>query len=190
MSTLDLLDNLPARVGEDLGVTGWQTITQADIQMFADATRAHEWIHVDVERCITRSCVREDRSAWLSDAVAGDSVRDRAARRRGAGRARRRLFLDRVRFPAPVPVGARVRARGTLRSAVSEGDGVRTVVELVYEVGTSATRASPRSSACWYPPLAAGRALAPTAFGSAARRGQGSLLCGVGVSRRSSPLQR
>jgi acyl dehydratase len=133
MSNLDLAV-LPARVGEDLGSTGWQTITQADIQMFADATRAHEWIHVDAERCARESpFARTVAHGYLTLSLATAFVTELlGGEERGVLGVN--YGLDRVRFPAPVPVGARVRARGTLRPAVPDGDGVRTVVELVYEV--------------------------------------------------------
>jgi acyl dehydratase len=128
------LTALPARVGEDPGSTGWQTLSQADIQMFADATRAHEWIHVDVERCAQESPFASTvahgyltlslATAFVTELLGGEEQ----------GVLGVNYGLDRVRFPAPIPVGARVRAHGTLRSAIQQGDGVRTVVELIYEV--------------------------------------------------------
>lgn len=127
------LASLPERVGQDLGTTRWERITQHDVQRFADVTRAHEWIHVDTERAarespfgttiahgyLTLSLATAFVSELLgeSDCVVGINY-----------------GLDRVRFPAPVPVGSRVRARGTLRSATAYGPGMRTVVELVYEI--------------------------------------------------------
>ncbi len=43
-------EDLEARIGEVTGVGEWHTVTQADIDKFADATRDHQWIHVDAER--------------------------------------------------------------------------------------------------------------------------------------------
>jgi acyl dehydratase len=127
------LATLPDRVGEDLGATPWYTISQDDVQRFADATRAHEWIHVDVERSRRESpfgttvahgyLTLSLATAMVTDLLGGDTGEVIGVN----------YGLDRVRFPEPVPVGSRVRARGTLRAAVPEAGGVRTVVELVYE---------------------------------------------------------
>lgn len=109
MRELDLT-TLPDRVGEDLGVTSWQTVTQADIQMFAHATRAHEWIHVDVERCAAESPFgRTVAHGYLTLSLATVFVTELLGGE-DQGVIGVNYGLDRVRFPAPVPVGSRVRA--------------------------------------------------------------------------------
>ena len=50
MRTLDDLSQLPALVGQDVAVSEWLTVTQEQVNLFADATGDHQWIHVDVER--------------------------------------------------------------------------------------------------------------------------------------------
>jgi acyl dehydratase len=127
------LASLPERVGQDLGASRWELITQQDVQGFADATRAHEWIHIDTQRAAREGPFRTTvahgyltlslATAFVTELLgAGDSV------------VGINYGLNRVRFPAPVPVGSRVRAHGTLRSVTPDGPGMRTVVELVYEV--------------------------------------------------------
>jgi acyl dehydratase len=116
-----------------LGTTGWRSISQERVQRFADATDAHEWIHVDPGRA------RRDgpyggpvahgylglslASPFLTEVLPGppNSV--------GIN-----YGLDRVRFPAPLPVGSRVRAHAILCSAIPKGGGVQTTVELTYEI--------------------------------------------------------
>ena len=50
LTTINGIEGLKARAGEDLGVSGWYNVTQAGIDAFADATSDHQWIHVDPER--------------------------------------------------------------------------------------------------------------------------------------------
>ena len=50
LTTIDGIEGLKARAGEDVGVSDWYDVTQAGIDAFADATSDHQWIHVDPER--------------------------------------------------------------------------------------------------------------------------------------------
>jgi acyl dehydratase len=127
------LASLPQRVGQNLGTSSWELITQQDVQWFADATRAHEWIHVDTQRAAQAGPFRTTVAhGYLTLSLATSFVTELL----GADDSVMGINygLDRVRFPAPVPVGSRVRAHGTLRSATPDGPGMRTVIELVYEV--------------------------------------------------------
>jgi acyl dehydratase len=127
------LASLPERVGQDLGTSRWELIAQQDVQWFADATRAHEWIHIDTQRAARESPFGTTVAhGYLTLSLATAFVTELL----GAGDAVVGINygLNRVRFPAPVPVGSRVRAHGTLRNVTPDGPGMRTVVELVYEV--------------------------------------------------------
>jgi acyl dehydratase len=137
MST-SLLTKLTERVGRPLGTTGWETITQADVQRFADATRAHEWIHLDPERCARESPFHVPVAhGYLTLSLATRFITELLG---GVGGAVGVNYgVDRVRFPFPVPVGSAVRAHGTLLAANATDKGIRTVIELVYE-----TEAAPR----------------------------------------------
>ena len=119
-------------VGADLGTTDWVEVTQDRIGLFADATGDHQWIHVDVERAeaespfggpiahgyLTLSMV----NLFLPDllTVEGASM--------GVN-----VGLEKVRFPSPVPSGARVRARGEIVAASEEKGGVQVVVRVTVE---------------------------------------------------------
>lgn len=118
--------------GQDLGTSSWFQVSQADINMFADATRDHQWIHTDPERAasgpfgttiahgyLTLSLVIPLWSELLVVERAGMAVN---------------YGLNRVRFPAPVPSGKRIRLSGRLDSAREIPNGVEVVADLTVEI--------------------------------------------------------
>lgn len=120
-------------VGKELGTSDWLEIEQSRIDQFADATLDHQWIHVDPERArqgpfgapiahgyLTLSLV----SHFLPQimVVKGVSM--------GVN-----YGLDKVRFPAPVPVGSRIRGRGELLKVEEvKGNAVQTTVRVTVEI--------------------------------------------------------
>lgn len=123
---------IPTHVGAQLGPTDWVEIDQARIDLFADATGDHQWIHVDPERAatgpfgttiahgyLTLSLV----NLFLPELVMVDNVS------MGVN-----VGLGKVRFPAPVPSGSRIRATGEVVSAEQVGDGVQVVVRVTVHV--------------------------------------------------------
>lgn len=114
------------------------------MQQFADATRAHEWIHLDVERCARESPFGTTVAhGYLTLSLATRFVTELLE---GAGGTIGINYgLERVRFPAPLPVGSRVRAHGTLSAATTQDAGIHTVIELVYEAEGAQRPAWPRS---------------------------------------------
>ena len=124
---------LKSAVGQALGTSAWLEITQERVDRFADATGDHQWIHVDPERArqgpfggtiahgyLTLSLV----NLFLPEIV---EVRGIAM---GVN-----VGADRLRFPAPVPVGSRVRGRGELLSAEDTRDGgVQAVIRVTVDV--------------------------------------------------------
>jgi len=132
MPTVIPIDDLKARVGQQLGHSEWQTITQDQVNLFADATGDHQWIHVDPERAkagpfgspiahgyLTLSLV----PALLNQVLAVDGIT--MAVNYGA---------NRVRFPAPVPVGSELRMGATLSEVEEVSGGVQVTLETVFEV--------------------------------------------------------
>jgi acyl dehydratase len=108
------LSNISDFIGQELGVSGWMTVDQSRINAFADCTEDHQWIHVDVDRAKRESPFRAPIAhgylmlsliAPLSMEI-GVLPQDVAA---GFN-----YGLDKVRFPAPVRAGARVRLRVVL----------------------------------------------------------------------------
>jgi acyl dehydratase len=117
--------------GTDLGTSDWIEVTQAAVDAFADATGDHQWIHVDVERARTGPFGGTVAHGYLTLAMVIPMwsqllVVERTSLAINYG-------LDRVRFPAPVPVGSRVRASGRLAAVEAVAGGVQVVAELVVE---------------------------------------------------------
>ena len=105
---------LRERAGSHLGYTDWQEMTQERVDQFADATDDHQWIHVDPERAASGPFGTTVAHGFLTLSL----VPHLAAELRKVEGVRMGINygLDRVRFPAPVPSGSRVRARSTLIS--------------------------------------------------------------------------
>ena len=127
---LDLL----TLAGAELGTSGWVEITQEHVNQFAEATGDHQWIHVDVQRAKTGPFGGTIAHGYLSLALAPRFMDE--VLRIDKYDAVLNYGLNKVRFPAPVPVGSRVRAVITLVSAVERAGGtVEATFRLGYEVG-------------------------------------------------------
>lgn len=127
------LDELKTMAGDDLGHTDWLEMTQQRVNTFADATDDHQWIHVDQERAaggpfggtivhgyLTLSMVIPLMSALLE--IRGVSM--------GIN-----YGLNRVRFPAPVPVGSKIRLAATLGAVEDAGvNAVQVTVDMTIEI--------------------------------------------------------
>lgn len=122
---------LRAAQGRPLGSSEWVTLSQEDVAAFAGATRAEEWIHVDEERARRESPFGTTVAHGYLTLSLATHVLTEMLEVDGYGLGVN-YGLDRVRFPAPVPVGARVRATGTLLAAEDDARGVRTTTELVF----------------------------------------------------------
>jgi acyl dehydratase len=132
MSTITTLAELPSFKGRELGVSQWIEITQDRVNTFADATDDHQWIHLDVERAkrespfggpiahgyLTLSLIIPMWSQVLTvtDATMGVNY-----------------GLNRVRFPAPVPVGSKVRLKATLADVAEIEGGLQLTVSGLVE---------------------------------------------------------
>ena len=110
-------------VGEEIGVSDWVEVTQERINKFADATGDHQWIHVDVERAKQGPFGAPIAHGFLTLSLLskffGDAVHVQQTRM-GVN-----YGLNKVRFPAPVPVGSRVRAHLTLAEATPIDGGLQ-----------------------------------------------------------------
>jgi acyl dehydratase len=131
MLTIDGIDELKAHAGEDVGVSSWHEVTQAEINMFADATGDHQWIHVDPERA---------RQTPFGGTIAhGYYTLSLAARfldellHIGGVAFMFNYGLNKVRFPAAMPVGKRVRMHLRLGAVDDIPGGVTLTSELTFE---------------------------------------------------------
>ena len=135
MRVFDSLDEVRGAAGTELGVSEWHEVTQAQIDAFADATGDHQWIHVDPDRAAAGPFGTTIAHGFLTLALTPALLHE-IYEVRGAAMAIN-YGANRVRFPAPLPSGARVRARARLESVddVSGGIQVVTHVEIEREGG-------------------------------------------------------
>ena len=125
-------EQLRSMVGQELGITEWLQITQERVNQFADATGDHQWIHVDAQRAKDGpfgGCIAH---GYLSLALAGSYFLERIVKvecRMGVN-----YGSDRLRFPAPVLVGSRIRGRGELIKVEPVEGGVQAVVRVTVEI--------------------------------------------------------
>jgi len=109
MKILESLAELPPLVGQEVAVSDWITITQQQVNQFAEATGDHQWIHVDVEKAKAGPFGAPIAHGFLTLSLIPqffESSMDLRGTRMGVN-----YGLNKVRFTAPVPVGSRLRAR-------------------------------------------------------------------------------
>ena len=136
-TTAQGLEELKALAGHDLGYTDWLQIDQSRVDTFADATDDHQWIHVDPDRAATGPFGTTIAHGYLTLALLiplMTELLDVSGVRMSLN-----YGLDKVRFPAPVPVGAKIRLHGQV-AAVDEvaGDGVQVTIDFTVEIEGSA----------------------------------------------------
>lgn len=121
--TIDSPDSLKDLAGRELGITAWHIVTQEQINQFAAATGDHQWIHLDRERAQRESPY----GTTIAHGFLTLSLLSRFIEETIEVRGLRMAInygLNKVRFPAAVRSGAKVRARVTLQSARDAGDAV------------------------------------------------------------------
>jgi acyl dehydratase len=131
MTTVIDIDQLASKVGEHLGYSAWQTVTQEQVNLFAEATGDHQWIHVDPERAkagpyggpiahgyLTLSLIPVLLGQVL--AVGGITM--------GVN-----YGANKVRLPAPVPVGSELRLGVTLAGVEDVQGGVQVTLDATLE---------------------------------------------------------
>jgi len=128
------VDEIVRAVGEPLGTSDWVQITQEQVDTFAEATGDHQWIHVDVDRAREESpyggpIAHGYLSLSLLPAL-GWQIYTTEGATMGVN-----YGSNKVRFPAPVPVGSRVRLSSVLLEVTQQPDGaVHLVVEQTLEI--------------------------------------------------------
>jgi acyl dehydratase len=132
MKTITGLDELKASEGEVLGTSDWHEVTQEAIDDFADVTGDHQWIHVDVERAKETPFGGTIAHGYYTLALA-PMFTEQVMSLEGFAFAVN-YGLNKVRFPAPVPVGSRVRATVKLAALEEIPGGAQIMLELTFEV--------------------------------------------------------
>ncbi len=124
MKSFASLSEMPAHVGQEIAVSDWVTITQEQVNQFAQATGDHQWIHVDVEKARAGPFGAPIAHGFLTLSLLPRFFETAIAI--GGTRMGVNYGLNKVRFTAPVPVGSRLRARLTLLACEPiEGDGMQ-----------------------------------------------------------------
>jgi acyl dehydratase len=116
------LDDIRARVGEEVGVSSWMQIDQERIDTFADATEDHQFIHVDPEAAKSAGLGGTIAHGFLSLSLLSRMAAEASLLPEGLKMALN-YGLDRVRFLAPVRSGKRIRGRFTLDSIEEKAPG-------------------------------------------------------------------
>lgn len=129
MKTFDTLAELSALVGQEVAVSDWVTITQAQIDLFAQATGDHQWIHVDPVRAASGPFGTTIAHGLLTLSLIPEFFQ-KALTIREVGMGINYGF-NKVRFTAPVPVGSRLRGRLRLLSSEPIDQGGR---QMAWEV--------------------------------------------------------
>ena len=120
--TVDGIDGLRELIGTELGPTDWTEITQDQIDAFADVARDHQWIHVDTERAAKESPFGTTVAHGNLTLSLIDYLRQQLFRQEGVTMGVN-LGWNRVRFPAPVLAGSRIRATAEVASVEDKGQG-------------------------------------------------------------------
>lgn len=132
MRTLQSLDELKTLVGQEVALSDWITITQEQVDRFADATGDHQWIHVDVERAKAGPFGAPIAHGFLTLSLIPQFFEK--AIHIGGTRMGVNYGLNKVRFTSPVPVGSRLRARMKLLACDPiEGNGMQMAWEVLIE---------------------------------------------------------
>jgi acyl dehydratase len=131
MRTITGLDELKQAAGEELGVSDWHRITQADIDAFADVTGDHQWIHVDPERAKDTPFGGTIAHGYLTLSLA-PRFNEQIMKLEGFAMAIN-YGLNKVRFPAIVPVDSNVRMRAKLAELSEISGGAQMITELTFE---------------------------------------------------------
>ncbi len=120
----EVLDKLQSQIGQETGMSDWWEITQERVNDFAEATGDHQFIHVNPELAAQTpfggTIAHGFLTLSLSVAMGAEVVRDVGSPLMGVN-----YGIDKLRFPAPVPVGSRIRVRITLEEASEVAGGIQ-----------------------------------------------------------------
>ena len=131
MLTISGIEGMRARVGEELGVSDWHEVSQEAIDAFADDTGDHQWIHVDPERA-KDTPFGGTIAHGLYTLSLGPQFAYSLYEIEGVAFALNYGY-NKVRFPAPLPVGSRLRMRATLTSVDDVPGGAQVTVTQTFE---------------------------------------------------------
>jgi acyl dehydratase len=129
------VDEVVHAIGTQLGETEWTEITQEQVNQFAEATGDHQWIHVDIDRAAKGPYGGTIAHGYLTLSLIarfGSELFDVSG-----VTAKLNYGVNKVRFPAPVPVGSRIRASASIAGAQETPAGVQVSLQWVIELENS-----------------------------------------------------
>ncbi|VEG46442.1 enoyl-CoA hydratase [Mycolicibacterium flavescens] len=119
-------------VGEHLGYSEWRQVTQKEIDLFAEATGDHQWIHVDAEKAANGPYGKTIAHGYLTLSLVPVLVQQIY---KVTGLSMQVNYgVDKLRFPAPVPVDSRIRGGAELIKVERTNNGARATVRVTVEV--------------------------------------------------------
>jgi len=127
------LDALKNFVGREIGVSDWLEVSQERIQQFAEATEDRQWIHLDTERARRESPYGTTIAHGFLTLSLISHLMKQAIQIQGGLRMAVNYGLNRVRFPAPVPAGSRIRGRFALAELKELPKGMEAVFSVTVE---------------------------------------------------------
>jgi acyl dehydratase len=130
--TFTTFEQLSEAVGEDLGTTGWLEMTQDRVDAFADATDDHQWIHVDVERARAGPFGGTIAHGYLTLSLIPHFIPELFSLETPGPRLN--YGINKARFPHPVKVGDRIRARAQFVSVLDVAAGKQLVTRYTVEI--------------------------------------------------------
>jgi acyl dehydratase len=137
MSMQTVLQDLKGRVGKEAKVGDWFTVDQKRINLFADATEDHQWIHVDPDRAKKESPFKDAVAhGFLTLSLLPSLTREvqgGSAPIEGVKLAVN-YGLNKVRFPSPVKVNSRIRTKSVLKEVTEVEGGIQMVREVTVEI--------------------------------------------------------
>ncbi len=131
MTSVEKLDDLASFVGKELGTSSWVDVDQDRINTFAHATGDHQWIHVDAERAKDGPFGRTIAHGYLTLSLLVPMWAD--ILKVGDVQTVLNYGLNKVRFPSPVPVDSKIRARATLAAFDAIPGGAQLAVDIAVE---------------------------------------------------------
>ena len=132
MRTIKGIEELKQLAGQELGSGDWHEVTQEQINQFADATGDHQWIHTDVERAKKGPFGGPIAHGYFTLSIIPVLLRDVMSvegMRMGIN-----YGLNKLRFPAPVPIGSKVRASVKCTSVEEVSGGLQGTFDVTVEV--------------------------------------------------------
>lgn len=125
--------DIKSLVGQELGASDWHLVTQKDVNTFADVTHDHQWIHIDAERAAKESPYKTTIAHGYMTLSLVPYLMAQVWRVKGV-KMGVNYGLNKLRFPSPVAVGKKVRAKAKLLSVEDVKGGAQVAVEVTIEV--------------------------------------------------------